>query len=61
MAPIGFELKSGHFTLSFSGGVNIILNEKYVGFAIINSGDIRNYEAGAPINYFDSLNLGYTF
>lgn len=58
---VGLDLKFGHFNAMVSGGVNNILNEIYVGFTNTNSADGRFYEAGAPRDYFVSLNLGYTF
>jgi outer membrane receptor protein involved in Fe transport len=57
----GLELKYGKFKVMASGGVNNLLNEVYAGYVNINSAEQRFYEAGAPRNYFVSLNLGYTF
>ena len=57
----GLELKYGKFEVMASGGVNNLLNEVYAGYVNINSAEQRFYEAGAPRNYFVSLNLGYTF
>jgi iron complex outermembrane recepter protein len=58
---LGVDMKFGKFNLMVSGGVNNIFNEIYVGFTNTNSADKRYYEAGAPRDYFASLNLGYTF
>ncbi len=57
----GLELKYGKFNAMASGGVNNLLNEVYAGYVNINSAEQRFYEAGAPRNYFVSLNLGYSF
>ncbi len=58
---LGFDMKFGNFNLLVSAGVNNIFDLVYVGFTNTNSADKRFYEAGAPRNYFASLNLGYTF
>jgi iron complex outermembrane receptor protein len=58
---LGIDLKFGGFNLMASGGVNNIFNEVYVGFTNTNSANKRFYEAGAPRDYFVSVNLGYTF
>jgi iron complex outermembrane recepter protein len=58
---LGLDLKFGKFNMMASGGVNNIFNEIYVGFTNTNSSDKRFYEAGAPRDYFMSLNLGYIF
>ncbi|MCH8033084.1 MAG: TonB-dependent receptor [Bacteroidetes bacterium] len=58
---LGFDMKFDSFNLLVSGGVNNIFDLLYVGFTNTNSADKRFYEAGAPRNYFASLNLGYTF
>jgi outer membrane receptor protein involved in Fe transport len=58
---VGIDLKFGGFNLMASGGINNIFNEVYVGFTNTNSANKRFYEAGAPRDYFVSLNLGYTF
>jgi iron complex outermembrane receptor protein len=58
---LGFDMKFGSFNLLVSAGVNNIFDLVYVGFTNTNSADKRFYEAGAPRNYFTSLNLGYTF
>lgn len=60
-ALLGLDMKFGHFNCMVSGGLNNILNEVYVGFTNTNSADGRFYEAGAPRDYFVSLNIGYTF
>lgn len=57
----GVEFRSGNFDVLFSGGVNNILDENYVGWVTVNSADKRYYNAGAPRNYFCSLNFKYTF
>ena len=58
---LGMEMKFGKFNLMASGGVNNIFNEVYVGFTNTNSAEKRFYEAGAPRDYFISVNLGYSF
>lgn len=58
---MGFDMKFGNFNLLLSAGINNIFDLVYVGFTNTNSADKRFYEAGAPRNYFASLNLGYTF
>jgi iron complex outermembrane receptor protein len=57
----GLDLRWGKFNLMFSGGVNNIFDEVYVGFTNTNSANKRYYEAGAPRDLFVTLNLGYTF
>ncbi len=58
---LGFDMKFGNFNLLVSAGVNNMFDLVYVGFTNTNSADKRFYEAGAPRNFFASLNLGYTF
>jgi len=58
---IGMDMKFGRFNFMISGGINNIFDEIYVGFTNTNSADLRFYEAGAPRNYYLSLNLGYSF
>ncbi|MCX6304016.1 MAG: TonB-dependent receptor [Bacteroidetes bacterium] len=58
---LGIDLKFGKFSMMASGGIRNIFDEVYVGFTNTNAADMRYYEAGAPRNYFVSLNLGYTF
>ena len=60
-AVLGIDMKFGGFNVLLSGGVNNIFDEIYVGFTNTNSADKRFYEAGAPRDYFVTLNLGYTF
>lgn len=55
------EIKSGHFDLSLSAGLNNILNEVYAGYINTNSANYRFYAAGAPLNWAGMLNLGYIF
>jgi len=57
----GFEYRFGNITLLLSGGVNNILDKRYVGFININSTSKRFYEAGEPRTFFASLRLGYSF
>lgn len=57
----GIDLRFGKFNIMASGGVNNIFNETYVGFTNTNSANKRFYEAGAPRDWFCSVNLGYTF
>jgi iron complex outermembrane receptor protein len=58
---LGLDMAFGGFNLLLSGGVNNLSDQVYVGFTNTNSADLRFYEAGAPRNYFISVNLGYTF
>jgi iron complex outermembrane receptor protein len=60
-ATLGFEMTFGDFNILISGGIDNIFDEIYVGFTNTNSANKRYYEAGAPRNYYLSLNLGYTF
>ncbi len=57
---LGLNYDFGPFNIVLSGGVQNLTNVKYVGFININSTSNRFYEAGAPRNYFGSLNLSYT-
>jgi len=58
---LGLDMQFGDFNVLLSGSLNNILDVVYVGFTNTNSVDRRFYEAGAPRNYFISLNLGYKF
>lgn len=58
-STIGVESYWGKFNMLLSGGVNNILNQKYVGFININSTNGRFYEAGEPQSFFASLKFGY--
>ncbi|MFH1159812.1 MAG: TonB-dependent receptor [bacterium] len=58
---LGVDMRFGKFNILLSGGVNNMFNEVYVGFTNTNSANKRFYEAGAPRDYFVTLNLGYTF
>lgn len=60
-SALGFDMKFGHFNFLVTGGVNNMLNEIYAGFTNTNSADKKYYEAGAPRDWFLSVNLGYTF
>jgi iron complex outermembrane receptor protein len=60
-AVLGFDLNFGNFNILLSGGMDNILDVTYVGFTNTNSANGRFYEAGAPRNWYISLNLGYTF
>jgi iron complex outermembrane receptor protein len=57
----GVDLRRGKFNLMASVGVNNIFDQTYVGFTNTNSSTKRYYEAGAPRDFFVSLNLGYLF
>jgi iron complex outermembrane receptor protein len=57
----GADLRFGRFNLMASAGVNNIFDQTYVGFTNTNSSSKRYYEAGAPRDFFVSLNLGYLF
>lgn len=59
-ATLGIDLQFNKLNVRLSGGLNNILDEKYVGFININSTSLRFYEAGEPRNFFASLNLGYS-
>jgi len=58
---LGLDMKFGKFNVMLSGGVNNIFDEVYVGFTNTNSANKRFYEAGAPRDYYGSVNFGYTF
>ncbi|MBE0648033.1 MAG: TonB-dependent receptor [Bacteroidales bacterium] len=58
---VGVDMRFGRFSLMLSGGVNNIFDVTYVGFTNTNSADKRFYEAGAPRDYFASINFGYRF
>lgn len=58
---VGADLRFGGFNLMLSGGANNLLDEVYVGFTNTNSANGKFYEAGAPRDFFVTLNLGYTF
>jgi len=58
---VGVDMRFGKFNVMASGGANNLFNEIYVGFTNTNSANKRFYEAGAPRDYFVSLNFGYTF
>lgn len=58
---LGLDMSFGKFNVLISGGVNNLFDEVYVGFTNTNSADLRFYEAGAPRNYYLTVNLGYSF
>ena len=58
---LGLDMQFGDFNVLLSGSLNNMLDVVYVGFTNTNSVDRRFYEAGAPRNYFVSLNFGYKF
>ena len=58
---IGADLRFGKFNAAASAGVNNIFDETYVGFTNTNSVNKRFYEAGAPRDWFVTINLGYRF
>jgi iron complex outermembrane receptor protein len=60
-ANLGFDYSYQAFNLMLSGGVNNLMDIKYVGFININSTSNRFYEAGEPKSYFGSLNINYNF
>lgn len=60
-STFGLDFQFNRFNIRFSGGVNNLLDLKYVGFININSTSSRFYEAGEPRSVFASVNLGYTF
>ncbi|MEI7898165.1 MAG: TonB-dependent receptor [bacterium] len=58
---LGADFTFGRFKVTVSGGMNNMLNEVYSGFTSTNATGNRYYNAGAPRNFFSSVNLGYTF
>ena len=60
-ALLGMDLWFGKLNILFSGSLNNILDEVYVGFTNTNSADRRFYEAGEPRNYYVTANIGYRF
>lgn len=58
---LGIDYRIGKINILLSGGLNNILDKRYVGFVNINSTSGRFYEAGEPRTFFTSLHLGYTF
>jgi len=58
---LGVDMTFSHFNVLISGGINNLFDEVYVGFTNTNSADLRFYEAGAPLNYYLTINFGYTF
>lgn len=58
---LGMDITFGNLNILVSGGINNVFDEIYVGFTNTNSADLRFYEAGAPRNYYLSVNIGYTF
>jgi len=59
-STVGFDILLGRLNILLSGGVNNIMNLKYVAFININSDQKEFYEAGEPRNYYASINFGYT-
>ena len=60
-STIGLEMFLDNFNILLSGGVNNLLDQKYVGFININSSNGRFYEAGEPRTFFASLKFSYVF
>jgi len=60
-STIGLEMFLDNFNILLSGGVNNLLDQKYVGFININSSNGRFYEAGEPRTFFASLKFNYVF
>lgn len=58
---LGIDYRIGKINLLLSGGMNNILDKRYVGFVNINSTSGRFYEAGEPRTFFASFHIGYTF
>lgn len=58
---LGIDYRIGKINILLSGGLNNILDKRYVGFVNINSTSGRFYEAGEPRTFFASLHFGYTF
>lgn len=57
----GLDLWLDKFNLQIAGGVNNILDEKYIGFININSSNGRFYETGEPQSFFASVKFSYQF
>lgn len=57
----GIEYLAGKFSILLSGGMNNILDNRYVGFVNINSTSKRFYETGEPRTFFASFRIGYVF
>jgi iron complex outermembrane recepter protein len=60
-STLGLEMFLGNFNILLSGGVNNLLDQKYVGFININSSNGRFYETGEPQTLFGSLKFNYVF
>ncbi len=58
---LGVDITFGKLNILFSGGINNMLDEVYVGYTNTNSAEQRYYEAGEPLNYFTTINIGYRF
>lgn len=58
---LGLDMTLGKFNILLSAGIENIFDEVYVGFTNTNSANKRFYEAGAPRNYFFTVNFGYSF
>ena len=57
---LGVDVVVGRFDFLASGGINNIMDKKYVGFVNINSSNKQFYEAGEPRNYFGGIQIGYS-
>jgi iron complex outermembrane receptor protein len=60
-STLGFEMFLGNFNILLSGGINNLLDQKYVGFININSSTGRYYETGEPRTVFAALKFNYIF
>lgn len=60
-ATLGLDMTFGKWSILLAGGIENITNLTYVGFTNTNSANHRYYEAGAPRNYYLTVNVGYTF
>jgi iron complex outermembrane recepter protein len=60
-AQIGVDITYKNFRILAFGGMNNILDKKYVAFININSDRNEFYESGPRRNFFGGLTLGYIF
>jgi len=60
-ATAGLDLRFNKFSILFTGSLNNISDEVYVGFININSANKRFYEAGEPQSFYSSIKFVYNF
>lgn len=58
---VGIDCNLNKFRLIAYGGLNNILDKKYVAFININSANADYYESGPKMNFFGGLTLSYMF